>query len=43
MNEYEDMKLGTRILPGVDLALWLRIVGFVIVAAVAAGITFAVR
>jgi hypothetical protein len=43
MNEYKDMELGTRILPGVDLALWLRIIGFVILAALAVGITFAVR
>lgn len=43
MNDYDHMELGTRILPGVDLALWLRIVAFVILAALAVGITLAVR
>jgi hypothetical protein len=42
MNEYEDVEFGTRILPGVDLALWLRLVGLVILAALAVGITVAV-
>lgn len=42
MNEYEDMEFGAQILPGIDLALWLRIIGFVIFAAVAVWVTLAV-
>lgn len=41
MDEYNDIELGMRILPGVDLTLWLRIVGMVLMAAIAAAIVFA--
>jgi hypothetical protein len=40
MSEHNH-DIGTRILPGVDLALWLRIVVFLIVAAVAGGVAIA--
>jgi hypothetical protein len=42
MDEYNDIELGLRILPGVDLTLWLRIVVLVVLAAVAAGIALVV-
>jgi hypothetical protein len=38
MNERSDLDLGTRILPGVDLTLWLRILAVLVLAAIAAGI-----
>jgi len=38
MDEYNDIELGMRILPGVDLTLWLRIFVLLVLAAVAAGI-----
>jgi hypothetical protein len=41
MNKQNDIELGTKILPGVDLALWLRLVVLVVFAAVAAGIALA--
>jgi hypothetical protein len=41
MDEYNDIELGLRILPGVDLALWLRIVVLMLMAAVVAGVTVA--
>jgi hypothetical protein len=41
MDEYNNTELGMRILPGVDLALWLRIVVLVLMAAVVAGVTVA--
>jgi hypothetical protein len=42
MNEHND-GFGTRILPGVDLVLWLRIVAFLIIASIAAGVAIAAR
>jgi hypothetical protein len=39
MNKYDDTKFGTRLLPGVDLTLWLRLVVFAILAAVAVAVT----
>lgn len=41
MDEYDDIELGTRILPGVDLTLWLRIIVMLVVVAATAGITLA--
>jgi hypothetical protein len=41
MDDYKHVELGLRILPGVDLALWLRIVTAVVLAAVALGIGLA--
>jgi hypothetical protein len=38
MDEYNDIELGVRILPGVDLTLWLRILVLLVLAAVAAGV-----
>jgi hypothetical protein len=40
MNDFHD-GLGERILPGVDLALWLRIVVAVLLAAIAGGVAVA--
>ena len=37
MDEHTKTQPGMRILPGVDLVLWLRIVGFLIVMACALG------
>jgi hypothetical protein len=42
MDEYNDIESGIRILPGVDLALWLRIVVMLVLVAAAAGIALAV-
>lgn len=41
MDEYNEIEFGMRILPGVDLVLWLRIIGFLILAAVGGGIALA--
>jgi hypothetical protein len=41
MDEYNEPELGTRLLPGVDLALWLRIFALMALAAVAAAIVVA--
>ena len=41
MNECENVELGVRILPGVDLALWLRLVGLVLFVAVMTGLGIA--
>jgi hypothetical protein len=37
-----DYEMGGRILPGVDLTLWLRIVSVLLLAVVIGGITLAV-
>jgi hypothetical protein len=39
MDNDNHVELGMRILPGVDLALWLRLVVLLILVAAAAGIT----
>jgi hypothetical protein len=36
MDDYDNVELGTRILPGVDLALWFRIVVAALVTALVA-------
>jgi hypothetical protein len=36
MDEYEDIETTVRILPGVDITLWLRIITFALIAAIAA-------
>lgn len=41
MDDFDNIELGTRILPGVDLALWLRIVGMLLMAVIVAGIVIA--
>jgi hypothetical protein len=41
MDEYNDIELGMRILPAVDLTLWVRIVVLMILAAIAGGIALA--
>jgi hypothetical protein len=41
MDEHNDVDLGARLLPGVDLALWLRLVALVLLAAAGVGIAFA--
>jgi hypothetical protein len=41
MNECKDAELGMRLLPGVDLALWLRLVVLAVFVAVAAGVGIA--
>jgi hypothetical protein len=43
MDDYDDIESGVTILPGVDLALWLRIVVLLVLAVVAGGITLAVH
>lgn len=42
MDEYNDIDTGVTILPGVDLALWLRIVVMVLLLVVAGGVALAV-
>jgi len=42
MNERNDVEIGERVLPGVDLALWLRLVVALLVAVAVAGFTVAV-
>jgi len=41
MNKYDDTELGMRILPGVDLTLWLRIVVALLITLAVAGIVVA--
>jgi hypothetical protein len=43
MDDHHETELGMRILPAIDLTLWLRIFMLMILAAVAVGITVAVR
>jgi hypothetical protein len=42
MREYNDVEMGERILPGVDLALWLRLLVVLLVAIAIGGIAVAV-
>jgi biopolymer transport protein ExbD len=42
MDENKDVEAGINILPGVDLALWLRIIVLLALAVVAVGITLTV-
>jgi hypothetical protein len=37
----DNKNLGTRVLPGVDLTLWVRLVMFMVLAAIAVGIVTA--
>lgn len=41
MNHYDDLELGTRVLPGVDLALWIQIIASVLVVLAVAGLALA--
>ena len=41
MNHYDDAEPGTRLLPGVDLTLWLQIVVAVLFVIAAAGLVLA--
>ena len=41
MNHYDDLELGTRVLPGVDLALWIQIIAAVLVVLAVAGLALA--
>ena len=43
MDEYDELEVGATVLPGVDLALWLRIVVSLIVLAAAVGGWLALR
>lgn len=38
MNNFDDADWGTRVLPGVDLSLWLRIVVALLFVVIAGGI-----
>jgi hypothetical protein len=38
MNHFDDVDLGTRLLPGVDLTLWLQIIAGVLLLLVIGGI-----
>jgi hypothetical protein len=42
MNDYNDVKMGERILPGVDLTLWLRLIVALLLAVAVGGIALAV-
>jgi hypothetical protein len=41
MNQYDDVELGTRLLPGVDLALWLQIIVTVLFVLAVGGLALA--
>jgi hypothetical protein len=41
MDEYNEIELGMRLLPGVDLALWVRIIGVLILALIVGGVVLA--
>jgi hypothetical protein len=41
MENYDDTELGMRLLPGVDLTLWLRLVMMLLLALVVGGIALA--
>jgi hypothetical protein len=43
MDDHNDVGIGARLLPGVDLALWLRLAALVVLAAVGLGIAVAAR
>jgi hypothetical protein len=42
MNHNDDFDLGTRLLPGVDLTLWLQLAVMVLLGLVVGGIALAV-
>jgi hypothetical protein len=42
MNQIDEIELGTRLLPGVDLTLWVQLIATVVFMLVAAGIALAV-
>jgi hypothetical protein len=42
MNQINDCNSGATVLPGVDLALWLRIVATVLLLLIAGGIALAI-
>ncbi|HVW80822.1 MAG TPA: hypothetical protein VHB69_07795 [Mycobacteriales bacterium] len=41
MNHFDDVDLGTRVLPGVDLTLWLEILLGVLLVLIAGGVALA--
>jgi hypothetical protein len=41
MNHSDDVNLGTRLLPGVDLTLWLQIIAGVLLLLVLGGLALA--
>lgn len=41
MDNSDDLDFGVRILPGIDLTLWLRLVVLLVVLAAVGGITLA--
>jgi hypothetical protein len=41
MDHFDDVDLGTRLLPGVDLTLWLQIIAGVVFLLVMGGIALA--
>jgi hypothetical protein len=41
MNNFDDIDWGTRVLPGVDLTLWLRLFVALLLVVVAGGIAVA--
>ena len=43
MDEYDDTSTNLMILPGVDLALWLRLAALLVAVSVAGLVTVAVR
>jgi hypothetical protein len=41
MNQFDDLEVGTRLLPGVDLTLWLQLIVTVLFVLAAAGAALA--
>jgi hypothetical protein len=42
MNQVDEVELATRLLPGVDLTLWMQIIAAVLFVLVVAGVALAV-
>jgi hypothetical protein len=42
MNEIDDVELGTKLLPGVDLTLWMQIIVTVLFVILAAAVVLVV-
>ncbi|HEX3708217.1 MAG TPA: hypothetical protein VHV76_16450 [Mycobacteriales bacterium] len=42
MNNYDDADLGARLLPAVDLSLWLQIIAAVLLVLAVAGLALAI-
>jgi hypothetical protein len=43
MNHFDDAELGRKLLPGVDLTLWMQLVLAVLLVVAIAGVSLALR